>query len=548
VTPTAHLPWALSGLSTLARCLWFLAWSALAAGAAWSRAFTGATPGERDAGAVWRRALQLGWLWLSWATTLALVVLLLVAITTSNAAPVNGETGLGWVVLVVGLALLRPVVRRATTGDGALAVQDRAALAWLAGALAVGEVLTHPTRTRAAEGVRAALAAAHLGSAGLWLGSLALLVVLVRSDEWRAAGGGTGGAVVRTVVETACRAAAVLVVSGIAAAAVTSPGLGHWAAAYSGLLAAKAVVLVVAAAIALRQWSAVHRPLPSPVLGRSLLVQAGALVSAAALAAVLIGVDPLVASSAAPARTVVPTSSLASPPCVAAQTDCDGATVSSVVFSTPDNGLDAVIPGLCTADPAKPKAFAYFTCLQAVGQALAQKAAGSPSALDHCLELPGVWVQQSCAAGIFSALVAHDMGAPPNDDPNRGDTAWPCRSVPDDVAPPCYLLAATRILWLNGGDLQGAFRTCDQLASEWQGYCYQGAGREITTRAGYAPAAILSGCGSAGGAGPGPCLEGAARTLVFTGHGAAASSLCAAAGPVNGPACDSERRAALETM
>jgi hypothetical protein len=239
---------------------------------------------------------------------------------------------------------------------------------------------------------------------------------------------------------------------------------------------------------------------------------------------------------------------VASPPCVTGRSDCDGATINAVVAGTPDNGLDTVVPGLCTADPAKPKAFPYFSCLETVGQALATRANAGLGSLGHCRQFPGAWADQSCAAGIFSALVAREVGSAPAADPSREDLVWPCRTVPDDVAPSCYLLAATRVLWLNGGDVHATFLTCDQLTPEWQGYCYQGAGREITTRAGDAPKAIAQGCSSAGALGPGPCLVGAARTLVFTHHAGAAAELCAGAGPVNQPACESERQAALATL
>jgi hypothetical protein len=78
--------------------------------------------------------------------------------------------------------------------------------------------------------------------------------------------------------------------------------------------------------------------------------------------------------------------------------------------------------------------------------------------------------------------------------------------------------------------------------------CYQGTGREITTRAGYGISGISEGCSTAGTLGPGPCLAGAARTLVFTHHGDAAAALCAGARAADRPACDSERQAAAATL
>ncbi len=546
-----HLPGALSPISAVARALWFLAWSVLAGAAAWARLFPGGrrlAPGTDEVvGRLWRRAMRLGWLWTAQATVLSLLVLLVAAVTSANSLPVTRETGIGWALLAAALVQLRRVTRRATAAQEPVEPRDRSALAWLTAALAVGEVLTLPTRTRAPEALRAVVASTHLASAGLWLGVLALLIALVRTRPRGDAG--PLARVARPVVETACRAAAVAVLSGLAAAAISSPGLGHWADEYSALLAAKAVVLVLAAAIAWRQWNAVHARRPVARIGSAFVVEAGALLAAGALAAVLVGVDPLgaVNSAAAPAHTVVATAASV-PSCVTGHTDCDAATINAVVSGTPDSGLDAAVPGLCTADPAKPHAYTYFTCLETVGQALAVKASGAPGSLDHCRPFPGVWAQQSCAAGIFSALVAHEMTGAPSADPNQADPMWPCRDVPDDAAPPCYLLAATRVLWLNGGDLHATFVTCSQQTVTWQGYCFQGTGREIATRAGYDPPEILQECGAAGALGPGPCLVGAARTLVFTGHASAAKALCDAAGPVTGPACERERLAALTTL
>src|SRR5581483_6107815 len=204
---------------------------------------------------------------------------------------------------------------------------------------------------------------------------------------------------------------------------------------------------------------------------------------------------------------------------------CDASTIRAQVAAAPAAQLGTVLTALCTADPAKPNAYTYFTCLQSVGQALADKEAHAPApALSDCSAYGNGWAEQSCAAGVFNGLLPSETAAGTSADTHASDPVWPCASVRDDVAAPCYLLAPTRVMWLNGGDVHAAFQTCDHLTAEWRDMCYQGTGREISTRAGYSPAGIAQGCSSAGALGPGPCLAGAARTLVFTHHADAAAA------------------------
>jgi hypothetical protein len=552
MTPGGHLPGLLGPAAAIARAVWFVAWSVLAGAVAWSWAFGPPSPlTDARAGLVdraWRRALRLGWMWSAEATLLCLVVALFAATTTATSV-ITGETGLGWGVLGVSLALLRQPVRRLSDGASAAGralEQDRWATTWLLAPVAVGAVLSVPTHARVVEAVRVAIAAVHLASAGLWLGTVGLVVVVVRSASWRAevAPGLPVRPFVRPIIETAGRAAFVLVVSGVAAAAVSSPGLWRWTTEYSGLLAAKAVVLVVAAGIAWRQWVVVHG---RGALTRSLtatVVEAGALLTAAVLAAVLVGVDPLpAASAAASAPAPAPVS------CITAHQNCDTATIDHAIAGSPDPSLDALLPTFCTADPARPHAYAYFTCLTALGQALAERDAGAPDpALAHCQALAEPWAQQSCGGGVFSQLVVGETAGSASSDPHRDDPVWPCDQVADGFKTPCYLLSTTRILWLNGGDVPAAFATCDQQPAGFRPTCYQSLGRDITSRGHPDPSSILQSCGSAGALGPGACIDGAARTLVFTSRTAEAAALCLGAPTADRAACETVRLAALGSI
>ncbi len=242
------------------------------------------------------------------------------------------------------------------------------------------------------------------------------------------------------------------------------------------------------------------------------------------LAAVLVGVDPLPAASAAPPPA---TRSVNTPLCATSHHDCDPAAITTAVGGATDASLDALLPTLCTADAARPHAYAFFSCLVSVGQAVGARTAGAPDpALAHCRSFPDVWTQQSCAAGVFGKLVAAEVASSPGDDPHAGDPVWPCDHVADVFRVPCYQLSTTRVLWLNGGDVAAGFRTCDQLPGDVQAPCYQSMGRDLTTRAGYDPGVVLQGCAQAGRLGPSACLVGAARTLVYTDHPSAAASLC----------------------
>ncbi len=569
MTPGGHLPGVLGPLAVFARSLWFVAWALFAGATTWAWLFSPSSGVPRltaaqevAVGTLWRRALRLGWLWTLEASLLRFVVAVFAAVTTSGTSPLSGEALLGWVALAVALVLTRPPIRRLTSGPtsggGSVFGLDRWSVTWLIAPLAVGEVVTIPARTRASEAVRVAIAAVHLGAAGVWLGTLALFVVLVRTQAWRvASSAGTHlRPLVRPVAEAAARAATVLIVSGIAAAAVSAPGLGRWTTEYSGLLAAKALVLVVAAAIAWRQWVVVHSRSPLTRTLTATMVEAGALLTAVTLAAVLVGVDPVPAASALTAKPAAPAAAPAlttatAPACAGTPPppNCAGPAIAAAVSAAPDARLDVLLPELCTSDPAHPKSFSYYTCLAAIGQALSARTPGQADpALGHCQSLVDPWVQQQCASGVFAKLISEESASSPSADPHSGQPTWPCPDVVDNFKTPCYLLASSRLLWLDDGDVPAAFSTCARLDPGSQATCDQGMGRALTTRAAYDPAAILGLCAEGGASGAGPCVIGAVRTLVYTGNNGNAVTLCADAPTPSRLTCDADRAAAAARM
>ena len=554
-----HLPGALGPLTTAARAVWFVAWSALAGATAWSWLFGPSRPlppaQTAATGALWRKGLELGWPWVAQATLLLFVAALFAATVTSESSGAMAGAGASWLALAIVIVLLRaPLRRMASPTRGATFERDRVTVTWLVGLLAAGEVATARTRTKVPELVRIAVDATHLASAGVWLGTLAMFVVLLRSEEWRLAAppGASVRPVVRPVVEASARAAAVLVISGIVAAGISSPGLGHWTSEYSWLLGAKAAVLVVAAAIAWRQWVLVHSAGPMRRTVGAVTLEAGALVAALALAAVLVGVDPLPSGASAPAATPSAASAPATTPTIPAcmhgapGSKCDRATITSVVAATAPGALDATIPQLCTADPAKPRTLAYSSCLAEVGQVVADHEVGDlTTSLTHCQAFADAWSQQQCGSGaIYEAL---QSAAPPSSAAGA-DPIWPCSSVPTAFAVTCFLRVSTRMLAVEHGDITASFRVCDGVIGAWQASCYQGMGRELATETGFAAAPVVGLCAEAGALGPGPCIAGAVRALVYFGSPGAAASLCTDVAPPDQAACETVRAAATALL
>ena len=553
-----HLPGVLGPLTTAARAVWFVAWSALAGATAWSWIFGPSRPLPPAQAAatqkLWRRGLELGWPWVAQATLLLFVAAIFGAATTNTSASEVAQAGASWLGLAVVLALLRAPIRRLSespaSGDAAFE-RDRVGVSWLVALLAAGEVATTRTPTKAPELLRIAIDGTHLASAGFWLGTLALFVVLLRSAEWQAAAtpGASVRPVVRPVVEASARAAGLLIGSGLLAAAISSPGLGHWAGEYSWLLGAKAAVLVVAAAIAWRQWVIVHsrQPLHRP-LG-PMMLEAGALVAALALAAILVGVDPIPSAGAAAAPgTATSETTTTTPACLHGTpgTECDGATIAGVVGGLDAGAIDATLPELCSTDPSRPKAYGYFTCLTQVGQAVASRDNGDlATSLTHCTVFTDVWAQQQCGTGAIYDVLQHS--APPASDPGA-DPTWPCTSVGATFKAPCYLGVSTRLLAVEHDDAGAAFAVCDGVGSEWQADCYQGMGRAFAVKSGFMPVPIVGQCAQAGALGPSPCIVGAVRTLVYQNLPDAAAALCADADPAARTACDDQRAAATAEL
>jgi len=229
-----------------------------------------------------------------------------------------------------------------------------------------------------------------------------------------------------------------------------------------------------------------------------------------------------------------------------AGSSCDHATIDSVLAATAAGALDATLPQLCTSDPSKPKAYVYFTCLAEVGQAVASHEVGDlTTSLTHCQAYADTWSQQQCGGGaIYEALQG---AAPPLFAPGA-DPVWPCTTVADTFKAPCYLGVSTRLLEVERGDVTAAFKVCDGVGSTWQAECYQGIGRELATEAGFTAAPIAGLCAKAGALGPGPCIVGAVRTLVYRGGPGEAASLCADVAAPDRVACDTERATATALL
>jgi len=157
--PLAADPGLLGPLGTLARALWYLAWTLAAGGAAWTWLFRADdteapwSPAARPILGLGRRAHRLGWIFLVEATVLRFVVAVLATANAGGGASLPtaarhelaGQHGLGWVLVFAALWFARPVVNRlahATTSSAATDRTDRRNLTALLGAVALGAVLT----------------------------------------------------------------------------------------------------------------------------------------------------------------------------------------------------------------------------------------------------------------------------------------------------------------------------------------------------------------------------------------------------------------------
>ncbi|MBA2643039.1 MAG: hypothetical protein H0U82_08950 [Actinobacteria bacterium] len=193
------------------------------------------------------------------------------------------------------------------------------------------------------------------------------------------------------------------------------------------------------------------------------------------------------------------------------------------------SGLAGVARTLCRADGIRRRGFLDSQCHHGLGHGLMiQTGYDLPLALDVCAGLVTNWDSVSCRGGVFMENVNTRYGYRSSwlqDD----EPLYPCSAVKLRDRRACYLRSTTRVLELNDDDFQATAKTCAGLDPKWATFCFWGFGRDAVREAAYAPEKILSLCRLAVGA-EGPCLYGAARTIMERYQGGErAAALCALA-------------------
>ncbi|MEO8576456.1 MAG: hypothetical protein ABI556_07145 [Gemmatimonadales bacterium] len=149
-----------------------------------------------------------------------------------------------------------------------------------------------------------------------------------------------------------------------------------------------------------------------------------------------------------------------------------------------------------------------FQCVHGTGHGLTMYYQHDvPKALRDCDYLNGDWDRRSCYAGVFMENIVNQQ-MPKNMSHSHGDehegmdmagmsstpaTKWkaldkndmlyPCSIMDERYLAACYEMQTAAMLYLNGGNIQGAAKTCDTAPDRMRLVCYQSLGRDISAYA-----------------------------------------------------------------
>ena len=183
------------------------------------------------------------------------------------------------------------------------------------------------------------------------------------------------------------------------------------------------------------------------------------------------------------------------------QSGCYHGVLQSYLVSKKQIG-PAEVNGVCESFRG-PKAdrWILFQCVHGTGHGLTMYYAHDlPRALKDCDYLNTTWDQRSCYAGAFMENIVNEQM--PKDmahgDGHEGmhheasasaskwkaldknDLLYPCSIMDARYLPACYEMQTAAILYLNGGDIGAAARTCDTAPTSMPLICYQSLGRDIS--------------------------------------------------------------------
>ena len=159
-----------------------------------------------------------------------------------------------------------------------------------------------------------------------------------------------------------------------------------------------------------------------------------------------------------------------------------------------------------------------FQCVHGTGHGLTMYYNHDlPKALRDCDYLSSGWDQRSCYAGAFMENIVNEQ-MPKNmshgdghEGMDHGSTAtasatkwkaldkddllYPCSKMAERYLPACYEMQTAAILYLNGGDIKAAAKTCDTAPNSMPLICYQSLGRDISAFAAQNHATAIEMCG-----------------------------------------------------
>jgi hypothetical protein len=191
--------------------------------------------------------------------------------------------------------------------------------------------------------------------------------------------------------------------------------------------------------------------------------------------------------------------------------------------------LGAASRGLCDDEGIRATDYLAYQCVHGLGHGLMiYTGYNLPLSLETCDELATDWDQSSCSGGVFMENVTPSLGATTewlkDDDP-----VYPCNSVAKRHKYYCYLMVTSRILAVNGYDLEETAATCRSVEKDWVAICFQSFGRDASGSTRQDAAEIVPLCRLAG-RWESDCIYGAARDITSNDANASRSrELCEAA-------------------
>jgi hypothetical protein len=168
----------------------------------------------------------------------------------------------------------------------------------------------------------------------------------------------------------------------------------------------------------------------------------------------------------------------------------------------------AAVNRLCAPFRTDPRQrWILFQCVHGMGHGLTMTYHHDlRRSLASCDHLPDEWERHSCYGGAFMenivnatmpghpshGLGAHDGHAMSSTstspqpfralDPN--DHLYPCSVMAERYLHACYEMQTSVMLYLNGGNVEDAARTCERAPPPVRSLCHQSLGRDISSRTG----------------------------------------------------------------